>query len=499
MSRRDPTSVPGDDDPIAHLRRPDVEQLALGHLLTFPADFPLYHDAGFCTDYFSTPATRAVWAACSSLAEDGVTPALITVCRWLKDHDLAVEASPAFVASLPDGVPKQSAENLTANARVLADIAHARRMFYALEKARVNLVAHPGALAGALRPVLDLAVTTAAPGARLDPAGLTDGAVLAAEGRAIAAGGIAYLVRDLIPNYGMVGMLVAYAKVGKTSFAHALGAAVAMGRPFLDRDTRRVRVLVLAAEDPPEYTAHVARHLPVEPGAMTFYRRPVLLDAAGIAAINGQVQRGGYGLVLISSWQAVVRGLIRDENDNAGAVAIMEHVKQAGARTSGVPWLIDAHAGKAEDQSDDADPNKAMRGASAAQGAADYALSLRYANGTFGTHRRLSGKGRFVNLAPLTMDFDPSTGNYSVIGTSKDLLAESTWQLIQEMGALTTVPRTAGDIARAAGLADPRGHVTQTHKRQVAAALARRPGVLRAEEMRHGKVATTYRLATQGD
>ena len=66
--------------------------------------------------------------------------------------------------------------------------------------------------------------------------------------------------------------------------------------------------------------------------------------------------------------------------------------------------MIDAHAGKGEDQEDDADPTNAMRGASAAAGAADYMLSLRYAKGAFGTQRRLSGKGRFVNFAPITID-----------------------------------------------------------------------------------------------
>ena len=73
-------------------------------------------------------------------------------------------------------------------------------------------------------------------------------------------------------------------------------------------------------------------------------------------------------------WQAVVRGLVKDENDNAGAVMVVERVK-AFTRTPEVPWLIDAHAGKAEDQTDDADPSKAMRGASGAAGAADYTLA----------------------------------------------------------------------------------------------------------------------------
>ena len=76
---------------------------------------------------------------------------------------------------------------------------------------------------------------------------------------------------------------------------------------------------------------------------MTFARAPLTLDAAGLARLCATVDTGGYGLVLISSWQAVFRGLVRDENDNAGSVRVVEDVK-AAARASKVTWLIDAHS-----------------------------------------------------------------------------------------------------------------------------------------------------------
>lgn len=330
--------------------------------------------------------------------------------------------------------------------------------------------------------------------ARLDPDGLDDAPVVVAQGKAIAANGVPYLVAGIVPHYGMLGLLVAYAKVGKTTLAQAFAAAVAVGAPFLGRATHQVRVLIIAAEDPAEYTAFLARHLDTLPtGVLTFYRRPILLDAAGLAAIVGEVAAGGYGFVLIASWQAVVRGLIRDENDNAGAVRVMEDVK-AAARRTGVPWLIDAHSGKGEDQGDEADPSKAMRGASGAAGAADYTLSLRYANGPFGSGRRLSGKGRFVSFAPLVLDYDLERGTYTVTGTSKEATAETTWRLISEMGALTSTPQTAATIAQASGLVATKGRVTATGRRQVHAALARRPGVRVTTETRRGQLTTLYSL-----
>jgi hypothetical protein len=121
----------------------------------------------------------------------------------------------------------------------------------------------------------------------------------------------------------------------------------------------------------------------VPPDVFTFYRKAVLLDADGLNDIDATVKAGNYGLVIISSWQAVVRGLIKDENDNAASVLIVENVKAAARRTN-IAWLIDAHAGKGEDQGDDADLSKAMRGASSAAGSADYTLSLRYAMARLG-------------------------------------------------------------------------------------------------------------------
>jgi hypothetical protein len=319
---------------------------------------------------------------------------------------------------------------------------------------------------------------------------LEDAVDVARHGREIAAAGVPYILDGIIPAFGMLGFLVAFAKVGKTTFGQALAAAVAMGRSFLDRTTTSARVLVLAPEDPPEYTAWLARHLVIDPGHMFFRRRPLILSPTDLQRVCETVERRQFGMVLIASWQAVVRGLIRDENDNAGAVQVVENVK-AAARQTGIPWLIDAHSGKGEDQADEADPSKAMRGASAAAGAADYTLSLRYANGTFGTQRRLSGKGRFVSFAPITLDFDAMTSGYTVVGAAKDVTRETTWQLLCETGALDTTPRSMTEIARAAGMLN--GDRLDGHqRRQLGAALAGRSDVLRSEELRRGQKATLF-------
>ena len=225
---------------------------------------------------------------------------------------------------------------------------------------------------------------------------------------------------------------------------------------------------------------------------MIFRRKPLILAPRELEYLCAKVTRDRIGLVLIASWQAVVRGLIRDENDNAGAVQVVEAVK-AATRKTGIPWLIDAHSGKGEDQDDEADPSKAMRGASAAAGAADYTLSLRYGNGTFGTKRRLSGKGRFVSFAPIVMDFDPQNSTYTAIGSTKDVSRETTWRLICETDALATdTGRSVTEIARRAGLVNGE-KLGGNHRKHIEGALRGRPDVVMAEEVIRGQKTSLYR------
>jgi AAA domain len=330
----------------------------------------------------------------------------------------------------------------------------------------------------------------------LDVQGLSDATLVAARGRTIAEEGVRFVVDGIIPNYGMLGMLIAYTKVGKTTLGHALGAAVSRGEAFLGRKTTRARVLYIAAEDPPEYTDYLARNLVTEPGAMTFYQRGVILNDAGLKQIAATARQGGYGLILVASWQAVVRGLIRDENDNAGAAVVVEDVK-AVARESHVPWLIDAHSGRNEDQADDADPTRALRGASSAAAAADYLLSLRYSDGAFGYRRRLSGRGRFVNVPPETIVYDPDTGQYESLGSTKSASAETTWRVIQEAGAVTAEPRSVDVIARTAGLANLKGKIGGQARKRVRQALDGREGITRTESTVRGQKTVMYALALE--
>lgn len=139
----------------------------------------------------------------------------------------------------------------------------------------------------------------------------------------------------------------------------------------------------------------------------------------------------------------------------------------------------------------------AMRGASAAAAAADYTLSLRYANGAFGTQRRLSGKGRFVSFAPITIDYDLATGVYTAIGATKAAYKETTWQLIVQTGAITTDWQPESGIAMTIGYIGKNGKPTSNGRTKVREALMGRPGVDSKTETGVGGKVRSYKLAVE--
>ena len=473
----------------------EAERSILGAILVRNSALDTVRDRITPGDFY-IDAHRRIFAAMIALSARAVAIDFLTVNTELGDQIDAV-GGPGFVARLCDGMPAST--NVEAYAGIVVEQAQLRRVIFAANEALTDAYAKdapPAVIAARLSHQLaKIPATDARDGFTDDE--LADAVAVAQQGREIEATGVPYVVDGIVPAFGMLGFLVAFAKVGKTTFGQALAAHVAMGRRFLDRATDARRVLILAAEDPPEYTALIARHLEVAPGRMTFRRASLALDLKTLDRIIATIRAGGYGFVLIASWQAVIRGLLREENDNLGHVNVVEDVK-AAARVSGVPWLIDAHSGKGEDQRDDADPTAAMRGASGAAGAADYALSLRYGNGTFGTLRRLSGKGRFVSLAPITMDFDAATSTYTATGSTKDTTTETTWRLICEMGALDATPKSATELGHAAGLIPVGGKGTATERKRIAAALKGRAGVGLVQELRRGQLTNCYRQLSEG-
>jgi hypothetical protein len=105
----------------------------------------------------------------------------------------------------------------------------------------------------------------------------------------------------------------------------------------------------------------------------------------------------------------------------------------------------------------------------------------------------LSGKGRFVNFAPIAIDYDLTTGRYTCLGRTKDATAETTWRLIGDAGALDGTPRSVTEIARLCGLLSPTEKIGGQLRKRITAALANRPDVARADGIRGGQKTILFR------
>jgi hypothetical protein len=311
-----------------------------------------------------------------------------------------------------------------------------------------------------------------------DPAGVVALGPLMERGRAILRDGVRYVVKGIIPAYGGFGVGVARAKVGKTSMGMHLMGSVGSGRPFLGCEVSKRKVLMLALEDPEDYLAVLAARALKGDEDVSFYPRSLVLDEPTLRSLASHIRHEGFGFLYVATILHAVRGLVKDENDNAGMVKVVASLKSF-ARELGIPVFMEAHAGKGEDQSEDADPLLSFRGATAAAAEADYVLSLKRKGGGFSTVRTLSGLGRFVEFPPITFDRDAETGELRVVDSGAGTgAAESDFQLLLLAAhGLTGTPKSAAALATAVGWTRGNGRPDKNDCRRVHRALDNRDGV----------------------
>lgn len=332
-----------------------------------------------------------------------------------------------------------------------------------------------------------------------DPAKVESLRPLLALGRQIRTEGIPYVVEGVIPAYHGAGFLVSQTKVGKTTFGLRTVKHISKKTPsrFLGRKVRHRKVLMLSLEDPKEYLAWLIDRAGFDGSEdADFYPSSLVLTPECLETLGAYMQAGGYTFVYIATFLHSIRGLVEGENDNAGMVRVVAEIKHFCRRFE-VAALIEAHAGKGEDMSEGADPAKALRGASAAAGEADYILSLRRRGAAQSTLRVLSGVGRFVNFGSIVFNTDLTTGEMTVLSDGDaDNTADADFALLCKVrGGLSTTPQAPTALARAAGWVAQDGRPNAECAARVHRALENRPGVEKTDNGANGKARrTTYRL-----
>ena len=180
---------------------------------------------------------------------------------------------------------------------------------------------------------------------------------------------IDWVLEDYLPVGGL-GVLAGKPKEGKTTIGYELAVKVALGLPFLGRQTRKGAVLILALEEHGREVRMRLRNLGAAELSNVFtHIGPLEPKTTTLNSITTFAQTHGVVLILIDTLSAFWK--IDNENDAAEMTRVIKPLL-ALSRKSGACVLLIHHARKAEGQYGDE-----IRGSGALFAAVDVALILK--------------------------------------------------------------------------------------------------------------------------
>jgi len=180
---------------------------------------------------------------------------------------------------------------------------------------------------------------------------------------------IDWVLEDYFPVGGL-GLLAAKPKEGKTTIGYELAVKVALGLPFLGRQTRQGAVLILALEEHGREVRMRLRNLGAgELDGLFVHVGPLEPTATILDSVRTFAQEHGVRLILIDTLSAFWK--IENENDAAEMTKAVKPL-QTLARESGACVLLIHHARKSEGKHGDE-----IRGSGALFAAVDVALILK--------------------------------------------------------------------------------------------------------------------------
>src|SRR3984893_9425245 len=222
-------------------------------------------------------------------------------------------------------------------------------------------------------------------------------------------------VWDLFLPRGALALLVAFMKVGKSTFIYALAIAVARGVSFLRYPTQQGAVLIFALEEHPR---DVRRHLeqfgmrsddPIFILTGRLQNSPDLLEELQTFIVEHDIT-----LVIIDTltqfWS------VADENSNSEVVREISSILDL-ARTTNATVLLVHHERKSGGEE-----GRGIRGGSALFGLVDQALLLERRHGGDETHRVLRTFGRYFE-PPREVVLALDDSESLKLGTGEDLHA----------------------------------------------------------------------------
>jgi len=209
---------------------------------------------------------------------------------------------------------------------------------------------------------------------------------------------------------GTLALLVAFMKVGKSTFAYALAVAVAQGKPFLDYPTLQGGVLILAVE---EHRRDVLRRLQrfgmrsEDP----LYVHSGPLDRGELQKITEFIREKRIRLVILDTLSRFWS--VFDENDNAEIDRAVSPLLYIARETKAVVLLVH-HERKVGGEA-----GRNIRGGSALFAIVDQALMLDKRQGGTPSHRVIRALGRYEET-PAELILDLAGDKYQMLGKPEE-------------------------------------------------------------------------------
>jgi len=256
---------------------------------------------------------------------------------------------------------------------------------------------------------------------------------------------IVWLWERFIPEGALV-VLVAFMKVGKSTFAYLLVLAIARGAPFLDFPTQPGGVLILAVEEHPRDIKRRLHQFGLRPSDPIYLHTGSLTyGAETFRSLKEFIIEKSIKLVLLDTL-SMFWG-VTDENNNAEVQRRLAPFLTL-ARETNCAVLLVHHERKSGGEG-----GREIRGGSALFAMVDQALLLDRREGGEPTHRVLRVLGRYSET-PHELVLDFVSDDYRKLGTLEELSLETQSKIVWDALALT--PKTVPTLAAETSLTEKR-------------------------------------------
>jgi hypothetical protein len=256
---------------------------------------------------------------------------------------------------------------------------------------------------------------------------------------------IDWVLEDYLPVGGL-GLLAGKPKEGKTTIGYELAVKVALGLPFLGRQTRKGAVLILALEEHAREVRMRLRNLGASELPNVFLHiGPLEPTATTLNSISAFAQEHCVCLILIDTLSTFWK--IDNENDAAEMTRVIKPLL-ALPRNSGACVLLIHHARKSEGSYGDE-----IRGSGALFAAVDVALILK--RHEVQNQRLLQAQSRYPET-PSELVLELRETGYVALGDPASTGKHA--KLAKLAGILSDSLEAADTIAKRAGLSQREGH-----------------------------------------